>query len=91
MFEECERRRCVNVTIVDDEVLERTMESFDVTLERTTGLDNRIAFNPAKGMIVIRENDGMFLDRHAYGVMFNVLLYHRECCGGSGEDILPGL
>ena len=89
MFEACDRRHCVNITIVDDEVLERPVESFTVTLERTPFLDSRIERSLAKGEIVIRDNDGVFHNRHAYGVMSNVL-YHSGCCGGSGEDTLPG-
>ena len=57
MFPACQRRGCVNVTIVDDEVLEREVESFTVTLERTPGLDNRIALNPVDGVVEIRDND----------------------------------
>ena len=37
----CETRHCVEVTIVNDEELEKT-ESFTVTLERTPDLDSRI-------------------------------------------------
>ena len=58
MFEACQRRRCVNVTIVDDEVLETVIESFTVTLERTPGLDNRIALRPVDGVFEIRDDDG---------------------------------
>ena len=57
MFAACQRRSCFNVTIVDDEVLEREVESFTVTLERTPSLDNRITLNPVEGRIVIRDND----------------------------------
>ena len=57
MFAACQRRSCVNVTIVDDEVLEMVVESFNVTLERTPGLDNRITLNPVNGVVEIRDND----------------------------------
>ena len=52
MFEACDRRQCVNVTIVDDDVLER-VESFDVALGRTPGLHGRIILNPVAGVIEI--------------------------------------
>ena len=55
MFEDCDRRRCVNVTIVDDEVLEMT-ESFTVTLERTPGLDSRITLDPVDGVVEITDD-----------------------------------
>ena len=40
-FPACETKQCVDVTIVDDDVSEGD-ESFDVTLERTPGLNVRI-------------------------------------------------
>ena len=49
----------MNVTIENDVVLEDT-ESFDVTLERTTGLDGRITLDPVDGEIEITDNDGNF-------------------------------
>ena len=41
MFAACERRRRVSIIIQEDGVPEQ-LESFFVTLERTTGLDSRI-------------------------------------------------
>ena len=67
MFGACDRRHCVNVSIVDDDVLEMT-ESFTVTLERTPGLNDRIKLNPVDGVIEIPDNDGE-------GVYINI---HRE-------------
>ena len=61
MFEACQRRCCVNVTIVDDDVLEREVESFTVTLQRTTGLNNSITLNPVDGVVEIRDNDGEYM------------------------------
>ena len=58
-FPTCGTRQCVNVTIVDDDVLEN-VESFDVTLERTPGLDMRITLDPVDGVIEIRDDDGLF-------------------------------
>ena len=78
----------MNVTIVDDDVLEN-VESFNVTLERTpfVSLNNRITFNPVDGVIEITDNDGMFLNRHAYDV---ISTFHSGC-GGFGDNIVSGL
>ena len=62
MFAECETRRCANISIVDDQTLEMT-ESFDISLNRTADLDNRITLNPAEGTIRIIDNDCMFKDK----------------------------
>ena len=56
-FAACQIRSCVNVSIINDIVLEN-VESFDVTLDRTTGLDSRIALEPVDGVIEITDNDG---------------------------------
>ena len=37
VFSPCDRRVCVNLTVENDETLEKT-ETFEVTLERTPGL-----------------------------------------------------
>ena len=58
MFDSCEKRRCVDVVIVDDILLEDT-ELFDVTLERPPELDNRITLTPIDGEIEIIDDDGM--------------------------------
>ena len=52
MFAACEMRSCVNVSIVDDMILENT-ESFDVILERTPDLDSRITLDPGNGIVEI--------------------------------------
>ena len=56
-FAACQIRSCVNVSIINDIVLEN-VDSFDVTLERTLGLDSRITLNPVDGVIEITDNDG---------------------------------
>ena len=56
-FDMCELRRCENVTIMDDNVVEQN-ESFIVTLGRTPGWDDRIALTTVTGMIQITDNDG---------------------------------
>ena len=55
-FNECERRSCINITIVDDEVPENT-EYFNLNLERN-GLHERIQLDPTDGLVQITENDG---------------------------------
>ena len=64
-FPACETKQCVNVTIVDDEVLEN-VELFDVTLERTPGLDMRIRLDPVDGVVEIIDDDGLFFARCRY-------------------------
>ena len=60
-FPTCGTRQCVNVTVVNDDVLEN-VESFDVTLERTPGLDMRITLDPVDGVIEIRDDDGLYFN-----------------------------
>ena len=57
MFEACETRKCVNVTITDDGVDELN-EFFPYHLRRTTSLDPRITLDPVGGQIEIVDNDG---------------------------------
>ena len=57
MFITCETRRCVAVTIVDDLTYDPG-EMFQVSLERTPGLDHRITLQPTNAMIAIVDNDG---------------------------------
>ena len=57
MFDACQTRSCVNVTIVDD-LVDELEEFFRVSLTRTTGLDSRITLNPVDGRTVITDNDG---------------------------------
>ena len=52
MFSACERRKCVNVTIAYDQVVELD-EFFTYQLKRTVSLDPRIELNPINGQIVI--------------------------------------
>ena len=58
MFGECERRKCVNVTIVDD-FEDEPGENFFYTLEETpNGLHPNIELDPVDGEIVTEDNDG---------------------------------
>ena len=56
MFDTCETRKCVNVTITDDTV-DEPLEFFTYHLTRTTGLDNRIDLNPTDGRVEIIDED----------------------------------
>ena len=61
-FDRCQNRSCVNLTIVDDNVLELD-ESFHVSLESIQALNNhdklnRIHITPAKAEINIIDEDG---------------------------------
>ena len=49
-----------------NDALEESIESFFVTLERTSDLDPRITLDPAVGEIFITPNDGL---------LYNVELY----------------
>ena len=60
-FAACETRQCVNVIIVDDTVNE-PVEEFDVTLERTLGLDTRISLDPVGARVVIYDEKSKILN-----------------------------
>ena len=57
-FDACETRKCTEVPIVNDAIMEMT-ESFLITLERTPGLDSRIDLDPVNGVVEIIDDDGM--------------------------------
>ena len=57
MFAACETRRCVNVTIVDDIIVE-PCEMLDVTLKRIPGLNGRISLSSMAAIIEIINDDG---------------------------------
>ena len=56
MFGECDTRPCVNISIVDDLVLE-TVEVVTVTLTRPPGMDSRITLGQTQADIEIIDND----------------------------------
>ena len=58
LFAACQRRSCLNVTIVDDDLLEGT-ETFRASLTRPFDLDTRIILDPVDGVVQISDNDGM--------------------------------
>ena len=55
MFDSCDKKSCVNISIVDDDVIEDT-ESFSVLLAETPGLDVRITLDPVEAEIEIIDN-----------------------------------
>ena len=69
MFDRCQRKSCVNLTIVNDDVLEM-VESFTVSLgnpnpnnsiqteDRFTHLTSRISIDPPTAVIHITDIDG---------------------------------
>ena len=56
MFEKCIRRKCVNVTIVDNQMNE-TNETFTFHLNRTTDLSPRIILDPVNGESYLIDDD----------------------------------
>ena len=88
-FNACQRRQCLNVSIVDDLVLENT-ERFSVLLTRTADLDQRITLDPVNGVVDILDNDGSTVWVTTY---IHTLALSLVCsgCGWSGADsILSG-
>ena len=57
MFDACQIRKCVNVTINDD-LIEEPDERFNFTLTRTPGLSTRITLMPVNGEVEIVDDDG---------------------------------
>ena len=56
-FATCQKRRCMNVLIVND-MVDEPEEFLNYTLERTPGLDTRISLDPIEGQISISDNHG---------------------------------
>ena len=56
MFDECERRRCTNVSITQD-MVDEPDEFFTFHLNRTTDLSPRIDLDPVVGIIEIVDDD----------------------------------
>ena len=58
-FGACEKRQCITIPILDDNIVEDT-ESFSIHLEKSLGLSNRFMIDPGVKVINITDNDGMF-------------------------------
>ena len=56
-FAACETRQCVNMDILSD-LVDEPVEEFDITLERTTGLDHRISLRPVDARVIIDSDEG---------------------------------
>ena len=56
IFDVCKTRKCVNVTVTDDEV-DETEESFTFHLSRTGDLHPHITLDPVDGEILIVDDD----------------------------------
>ena len=56
-FYACTTRVCGALSIVDDDISER-MESFYLTLERTSNLNSRVILNAKIGVVMIIDDDG---------------------------------
>ena len=91
MFAACETRQCVDVTIVDGMIVE-SIETFAVTLERTSDLDSRITLNPVDEEIKTIDNDCKLTVLHTRWVLYALypLSFHSDC-SGLGKDILLSL
>ena len=62
MFNPCQREACFDVTIYDDVRLENS-ESFNFTVEMSSGLGRECTIEPIRGKITIEDNDGMTVDK----------------------------
>ena len=56
----CELRQCVSVSIINDGISEDT-ETFTIHLEKSFGLGNTFIVDPSVKVIIITDNDGMFV------------------------------
>ena len=61
-FDPKEMKRCVGISIPEDNVLELS-ESFQVNLEKTAGLDDRFTINPAATEVEIYNDDCEYFSR----------------------------
>ena len=80
-FAACETRQCVNVTIVDDTVNE-LVEEFDITLERTLGLNTRISLDPVDARVVINDeksNDLITVSKAHITCTTNMKTFSLKC------------
>ena len=89
MFDSCDKKSCINISIVDDDVIENT-ESFSVLLAETPGLIIRIMLDPVEAEIEIIDNDSEFSWTAQY-VLVIPMPFYLSGCGRSGGDILQCL
>ena len=72
MFPLCEKRHCITITINDDWLVEKT-KSFNITVEKYSGIGDELTINPSKGQIIIHDTDGMSVYRE--NVVFAPLVF----------------
>ena len=70
MFSSCDVRKCINVTIENDDITEQN-ETFSVSLQRTATLDSRITLNPKSATVHITDDDGMHYTSVPLALLFN--------------------
>ena len=83
-FAACEDRKCVNITVIDDSIPE-VLESFNVTLEETPGLDDRVDLDPVVAIIEIIDSNSMLYTSH---FSLHVIDTSYSGCCWSGGDLL---
>ena len=71
-FDACTPSVCEALTVVDDDKSER-VESFYLTLERTSDLDSRIILNRREGEVTINDDDGKSLMNVLYAKSNRIL------------------
>ena len=57
-FEDCARRSCTDMNILNDDTLEDLVEVFTVSLETVPGLMDRVSLIPAQTRVLIIDDDG---------------------------------
>lgn len=60
IFPACENRLCIPIAINDDHLVEKT-ESFNVTVEKYSGIGNELTIQPSEGRIIIQDTDGIYI------------------------------
>ena len=56
IFPACENRLCIPITINDDHLVEKA-ESFNITVEKYSGIGNELTIEPSEGRIIIKDTD----------------------------------
>ena len=64
-FNACQREACFDVRIYDDVRVENS-ESFNFTVEMSSGLGSECPIQPIRGTVIIHDNDGMTVDKMVY-------------------------
>ena len=58
VFPSCENRLCIPITINDDHLVENA-ESFNITVEKYSGIGNELTIESSEGRIIIKDTDGI--------------------------------